>query len=102
MNRNKQSARIGLYSAEGRETFVKLIAEPDVLVENVKIGALEKMGLSIQRVEQLNPRLVVGFVNGFGRLQSGQGTYAYGVRAHPDAATSTSAGYSASYDATSG
>jgi CoA:oxalate CoA-transferase len=44
VNRNKRSVCIDLYSAEGREIFEKLIVGSDVLVENFKLGTLEKPG----------------------------------------------------------
>ncbi|MDJ0358289.1 CaiB/BaiF CoA-transferase family protein [Paenarthrobacter sp. PH39-S1] len=66
LNRNKRSVCIDFYSSEGREILEKLIAGADVLVENFKLGTLKKLGLTTERLEQLNPRLVVGSVNGFG------------------------------------
>jgi CoA:oxalate CoA-transferase len=66
VNRNKRSVCIDFYSAEGREILDRLIAGADVLVENFKLGTLEKLGLTPEHLEELNPRLVVGSVNGFG------------------------------------
>jgi crotonobetainyl-CoA:carnitine CoA-transferase CaiB-like acyl-CoA transferase len=66
VNRNKRSVCIDLYSAEGREILEKLIARSDVLVENFKLGTLEKLGLTTERLDQLNPRLVVGSINSYG------------------------------------
>ncbi len=65
-NRNKRSICIDLYSTEGRDILDRLIADADVLVENFKLGTLEKMGLTATRLEDLNPRLVIGSVNAFG------------------------------------
>ena len=55
MNRNKQSVCIDFYSVERREILEKLIAGSDVLVENFKLGTHEKLGLTTERLEQLNP-----------------------------------------------
>lgn len=66
VNRNKVSVCLDFYSPEGKEVLGKLIAQADVLVENFKPGTLEKMGLTAARLEELNPRLVVGSVTGFG------------------------------------
>ena len=68
VNRNKRSICIDFYSAEGREILERLIAGADVLVENFKLGTLDKLGLDAARLEELNPRLVVGSVNGFGNI----------------------------------
>jgi crotonobetainyl-CoA:carnitine CoA-transferase CaiB-like acyl-CoA transferase len=66
LNRNKRSICIDFYSAEGREILNRLISGADVLVENFKLGTLEKLGLTKAHLEELNPRLVVSSVNGFG------------------------------------
>jgi CoA:oxalate CoA-transferase len=66
VNRNKRSICIDFYSAEGRDILDRLIAGADVLVENFKLGTLEKLGLTPEHLDELNPRLVVGSVNGFG------------------------------------
>jgi CoA:oxalate CoA-transferase len=66
VNRSKRSVCIDFYSPEGREILEKLIADCDVLVENFKLGTLEKLGLTTEQLAQLNPTLVVGSVNGFG------------------------------------
>jgi CoA:oxalate CoA-transferase len=66
VNRNKRSICIDFYSAEGRDILNRLIAGADVLVENFKLGTLEKLGLTPEHLKELNPRLVVGSVNGFG------------------------------------
>ena len=66
VNRNKRSICIDFYSAEGRDILDRLITGADVLVENFKLGTLEKLGLTPEHLDELNPRLVVGSVNGFG------------------------------------
>jgi len=66
VNRSKRSICIDFYSGEGREILERLIADADVLVENFKLGILDKMGLTALRLAELNPDLIVGSVNGFG------------------------------------
>ncbi|MBW3244996.1 CoA transferase [Epibacterium sp. DP7N7-1] len=65
-NRNKKSVVLDLYSDEGRADLARLIKTADVLVENFRPGVLAKMGFSQDRLDELNPRLVVASVNGFG------------------------------------
>ncbi|KJZ23409.1 CaiB/BaiF CoA transferase family protein [Tritonibacter mobilis] len=65
-NRNKKSVVLDLYSDEGRADLARLIMTADVLVENFRPGVLAKMGFSQERLDELNPRLVVASVNGFG------------------------------------
>ena len=66
VNRSKRSVCVDFYSQDGREILERLIAGADVLVENFKLGTLDKMGLTRARLDELNPRLIVGSVNGFG------------------------------------
>ena len=66
LNRNKRSVCIDFYSAEGRDILDRLIAGADVLVENFKLGTLDKLGLTREHLAELNPELVVASVTGFG------------------------------------
>jgi len=68
VNRNKRSVCIDFYSAEGREILDRLIEGADVLVENFKLGTLDQMGLTATHLDELNPKLVVASVNGFGTV----------------------------------
>lgn len=68
MNRNKRSVCLDLYSVEGREVLERLIAGADVLVENFKLGTLANMGLTDDRLRQINPDLIVASVTGFGQV----------------------------------
>jgi CoA:oxalate CoA-transferase len=68
VNRNKKSVCLNFYSTEGRAILDRLIAKADVLVENFKLGTLEKLGLTPERLKELNPRLVLASVNGFGTV----------------------------------
>lgn len=65
-NRNKKSVVLDLYGDEGRAALVRLLETADVLVENFRPGVLAKMGFTAERLEEINPRLVVASVNGFG------------------------------------
>lgn len=67
VNRNKRSICVDFYAPEGREILDRLIAGADVLVENFKLGTLDKMGLTREHLDELNPGLVIGSVSGFGR-----------------------------------
>ena len=65
-NRNKKSVVLDLRSDGGREALADLIRGADVLVENYRPGVLAQMGFGPERLKELNPRLVVGSVNGYG------------------------------------
>ena len=65
-NRNKKSLSLDLYSDQGKEILANLIRCSDVLVENYRPGVLARMGFDQDRLDQLNPRLIVASVNGYG------------------------------------
>ena len=65
-NRNKRSITANLRSEAGRAVLARLLADADVLLENYRPGVLDRMGFDRQRLQRLNPRLVVGSVNGYG------------------------------------
>jgi CoA:oxalate CoA-transferase len=65
-NRNKKSLTLDLYADQGRAVVADLIRQADVLVENYRPGVLAKMGFDPARLEELNPALIVGSVNGYG------------------------------------
>jgi formyl-CoA transferase len=65
LNTNKRSLAIDTKTPEGLEAMEKLIRDADVLVENFAPGAMDRMGLSWERIHELNPRLIFGSVKGF-------------------------------------
>ena len=72
-NRNKQSIAIDITQAQGQKVIKDMIAKADVLIENYKVGGLEKYGLSYQQVKAINPKLVYCSITGFGQ----SGPYAH-------------------------
>ena len=74
-NRNKQSLALNLKSEEGRELYRGLVAKSDVVVENLKPGSVDRLGLHYDALRELNPRLIYAAVSGFGRLPGRAGPY---------------------------
>ena len=66
VNRNKRSVGVDLKSEAGLEKVKDLAAGADVLVENMRRGALAKMGLGYEVLKELNPGLVYCSITGFG------------------------------------
>jgi formyl-CoA transferase len=66
LNHNKRSLTLDTKSASGKCVLEKLIKHCDVLVENFAPGALDRMGFSWERIQELNPRMIVASVKGFG------------------------------------
>jgi formyl-CoA transferase len=66
LNHNKRSITVDTKNPAGKEILEKLIKRCDVLVENFAPGALERMGFGWERIQALNPRMIVASVKGFG------------------------------------
>lgn len=66
-NRNKRGITLDLRQPEGLSLFEQLLPEYDVLVENFRPGTLDRWGLSMERLTQLKPGLIVLRVTGFGQ-----------------------------------
>jgi formyl-CoA transferase len=66
LNHNKRSITLDTKKAAGKEVLETLIKECDVLVENFAPGALDRMGFSWERIHELNPKMIVASVKGFG------------------------------------
>jgi crotonobetainyl-CoA:carnitine CoA-transferase CaiB-like acyl-CoA transferase len=64
-NRNKKSLAVDLKSPQGREVVLKLIASADVVTENFRPGAMDKLGLGYEAVKQLKPQIVYCSLKGF-------------------------------------
>ncbi|MGI5272810.1 CaiB/BaiF CoA transferase family protein [Nonomuraea sp. CA-218870] len=65
-NRNKQSIAIDLKTPAGKVLVERLVRQSDVLVENFRSGVLDRLGFTTERLHELNPRLVILSITGFG------------------------------------
>jgi formyl-CoA transferase len=66
LNHNKRSITLNAKTPSGKRLLESLVKHCDVLVENFAPGAMERMGLTWNRIHELNPRMIVGSVKGFG------------------------------------
>ena len=66
LNHNKRSITIDAKNPKGKQILEALVKHCDVLVENFAPGALDRMGLTWEHVQSLNPRMIVASVKGFG------------------------------------
>jgi crotonobetainyl-CoA:carnitine CoA-transferase CaiB-like acyl-CoA transferase len=66
LNRGKRSVRIDLKSDAGREAFLKLVADADVVLESFRPGVLDRLGAGYERLREVNPRIVYCAITGYG------------------------------------
>lgn len=65
-NRNKESITLDLKDAGDKDVMTRLVRRADVLMENFRVGVLDRLGFSVERLHELNPRLVILSITGFG------------------------------------
>ena len=66
VNRNKRSLTLNLKDAKGLETFYRIIAQSDVLLEGFRPGVTERLGIDYKRVNEANPAIVYCSITGYG------------------------------------
>ena len=66
-SRNKKSVTCDLLQPEGVQLFLKLVAKSDILIENFRPGVMESWGLTWEKLQAANPRLVMLRVTGYGQ-----------------------------------
>ena len=81
IGRNKRLATLSLSKRKGRELFLKLVRDADILIENFRPGTFERWDLGYDVLSEINPRLVMVRVSGFGQTgpysrRGGYGTIA--------------------------
>jgi len=66
VNRNKRSLAVDMKAPDGRAILERLVTRADVLVQSLRAGAIEELGLGWDRARALNPRLVYCSITAFG------------------------------------
>ena len=66
-NRGKKSVCLDLRSAGGKRIFADLVAKADIVLENFRPGVMQAMGFDYERLQALNPRIILVSVSGFGQ-----------------------------------
>jgi formyl-CoA transferase len=67
LNRNKRSMTVNMKTEEGREIIRTLARQSDIVIENYKVGTLQKMGLGYEQLSKVNPGLIYCSITGFGQ-----------------------------------
>ncbi|MDR1359812.1 MAG: CoA transferase [Deltaproteobacteria bacterium] len=79
INRNKLGMTLDLNKEKGKEVFLQLAAKADVVVENFRVGTMEKLGLGYDNLKKVNPRLIYASISGFGLEGPLSGRPAYDI-----------------------
>jgi formyl-CoA transferase len=66
LNRNKRSVTLDLKTTAGRDALLALLRTADVVVENFRPGVMNRLGLSYEAIDRLNPRIIYASISGFG------------------------------------
>jgi crotonobetainyl-CoA:carnitine CoA-transferase CaiB-like acyl-CoA transferase len=67
VNRNKKSIVLNLKEQKGKEIFLKLVKEADVVVENFRPGTLERLEIGYETLKECNPGIILASISGFGQ-----------------------------------
>lgn len=70
LNRNKRSIVLDLKTEDGKEALRKLLKTADVLIENMRPGVRSRLGFGDEELKQINPKLIVSSISGFGQTGS--------------------------------
>lgn len=67
LNRNKKSVCLNLKSAEGKESFLRLVKEADVVIESFRPGVMKRLGLDYETLREVNPGIIYCAITGYGQ-----------------------------------
>lgn len=77
VNRNKRSVVLDFKTDAGKEAFLALVEDADVVIENFRVGVLDRLGLSYETLREINPGLVYASIRGFGDPRLGESPHAH-------------------------
>ena len=67
LHRNKRAMTLNLKDPRGREVFLRLVRQADVVVENYRPDVKKRLGIDYESLRQINPKIVYGSISGFGQ-----------------------------------
>lgn len=67
LHRNKRSLTLNLKAAEGLAIFLRLVKTADVVVENYRPDVKERLGITYEKLAEINPRIILASISGFGQ-----------------------------------
>ena len=80
-NAGKECISIDLHTEHGRDIFLQLVPHADIVLENYRPGVMERLGIDFDRLQEVNPKIIMGSVSGWGHgnSRSGQGAFASAI-----------------------
>ena len=80
-NAGKECISIDLNTEHGRDIFLRLVPHADIVLENYRPGVMERLGIDFDRLQEVNPKIIMGSVSGWGHdnSRSGQGAFASAI-----------------------
>ena len=80
-NAGKECISIDLHSEQGRDLFLQLVPQADIVLENYRPGVMERLGIDFDRLREANPKIFMGSVSGWGHgnSRSDQGAFASAI-----------------------
>ena len=67
INRNKKGVSLDIADDEGRKVILDLVKDADIIVQNFKVGTLDKFGLGYEDMKKVNPEIIYASISGFGQ-----------------------------------
>lgn len=77
INRNKRSVVLDLKNPADKDIFLQMCEQADAVVENMRVGVMDRLGLSFERIKQVNSAIVYAAIRGFGDPRTGESPYAH-------------------------
>ena len=93
MNRNKRDIALNMATDEGRRVFLDLAAKADVVIENNSARVMPNLGLAYEKLAEVNPRLVMVSISGFGATGKRRDWIAYGSNIEAASGLASTTGY---------
>ena len=92
-NRNKYGMTVDLRSPEGKDIFLRLVRDADVVVENNSPRVMPNLGLGYEVLREVNPGLIMASISGFGQTGPGRDFMAYGANIEASCGLAAVTGY---------
>lgn len=92
-NQGKRSVAVDLRTDAGRDLVKRLVREADVLVQNFATGVMARMGLGYDNLKEINPKLIMASISGYGQTGPYQEYMGYGPATGPLSGLSSVSGY---------